>query len=79
MMMVHSITKNTKFIYTKKILLNFLKCLKATEFVINEKGEEVISERHQKDFKKPSEEITEEVTEEVKTTEDFTDVNFEDI
>lgn len=45
---------------------------KATDFIIDEKGTEVISERHQKDFKK------EEVLEE-KTTESFTDVSFDDI
>jgi hypothetical protein len=45
---------------------------KATDFIINEKGSEVISERHQKDFKK--EEIVEE-----KSTESFTDVSFDDI
>lgn len=45
---------------------------KATDYIISEKGDEVISERHQKDFKK--EEITEN-----KTTESFTDVSFEDI
>lgn len=45
---------------------------KATEFIVNEKGEEVISERHQKDYKK------EEVFEE-KSTESFTDVSFDDI
>ena len=45
---------------------------KATEFIVNEKGEEVISERHQKDYKK------EEVLEE-KSTESFTDVSFDDI
>lgn len=45
---------------------------KATDFIVNEKGSEVISERHQKDYKK------EEVVEE-KTTESFTDVSFEDI
>jgi len=45
---------------------------KATDFIVNEKGSEVISERHQKDYKK------EEVAEE-KTTESFTDVSFEDI
>jgi hypothetical protein len=48
----------------------------ATDYIINEKGEEVISERHQKDYQKPSD--TEETTEE-KTTESFTDINFEDI
>ncbi|MFY0604044.1 MAG: PUR family DNA/RNA-binding protein [Flavobacteriaceae bacterium] len=45
---------------------------KATDFIINEKGSEVISERHQKDFKK-------EETLEEKSTESFTDVSFEDI
>ena len=46
----------------------------ATNFIIEAKGEEVISERHQKDFKKPSEMNGESVA-----TESFTDVNFEDI
>ena len=46
-----------------------------TDYIINEKGEEVISERHQKDFKK--EEYTE--TTEDASPESFTDVNFEDI
>lgn len=45
---------------------------KATDFIVNEKGVEVISERHQKDFKR-------EEVETVKTTESFTDVGFEDI
>ncbi len=51
------------------------------DYIIDEKGLEVISERHQKDFKK------EEFTDSTETTEDetsvspgnFTDVNFEDI
>ena len=46
----------------------------ATDYILTEKGEEVISERHQKDFKKPSE-----IAEENSSTENFTDVNFEDI
>lgn len=50
---------------------------KATDFIINEKGEEVISERHQKDFQKPSE--NGEATTEDTSTESFTDVNFDDI
>lgn len=47
----------------------------ATDYIINEKGQEVISERHQKDYKK----------EDVQTNEDdlvssnFTDFNFDDI
>ena len=58
-----------------------------TDYVVNEKGEEVISERHQKDFKKEeyseSEIIKTEITEDTKPTDDkptdFTDVSFEDI
>lgn len=49
-----------------------------TEFVIDEKGEEVISERHQKDFKKESFFETEEETS-LNGTEKFTDISFEDI
>ncbi len=45
---------------------------KATDFIVDEKGVEVISERHQKDYKK-------EEVEEVKTAESFTDLSFEDI
>ena len=48
---------------------------KATDFIVNEKGSEVISERHQKDYKK--EEATE--TEQEATAESFTDVSFDDI
>lgn len=45
-----------------------------TDFVISQKGEEVISERHQKDFKRES------FSSEASTsTESFTDINFEDI
>ena len=50
------------------------------DFIIDEKGQEVISERHQKDFKK--EEDSEEPIvkeEEEKTLENFTDVDFDDI
>jgi len=55
-----------------------------TDYIVNEKGEEVISERHQKDFKKEefntTVESTEDSTEEAPaSTESFTDVNFEDI
>lgn len=49
-----------------------------TDYIIDEKGEEVISERHQKDFKR---EDYSTVGEDVDTTstENFTDLNFEDI
>ena len=39
-----------------------------TDYIIKEKGEEVISERHQKDYKK-EEETTEEPSEETESTE----------
>lgn len=50
-----------------------------TDYVVNEKGEEVISERHQKDFKK--EEFTPVAAngEATVTTDSFTDVSFDDI
>ena len=51
---------------------------KATDFIINEKGEEVISERHQKDYQKPSEVTVEENSTE-NSTESFTDIDFDDI
>ncbi|WP_169630205.1 PUR family DNA/RNA-binding protein [Flavobacterium humi] len=47
-----------------------------TSYVLNNKGEEVISERHQKDFKK---EYNTETAEETKTTGSFTDIDFDDI
>lgn len=52
-----------------------------TDYIITEKGDEVISERHQKDFKKeyddtPAEEA---VANNSKTTESFTDIDFDDI
>lgn len=53
-----------------------------TDYIVNEKGDEVISERHQKDFKKEDgqNDDTEEVEEPIeKSTGSFTDINFEDI
>jgi hypothetical protein len=60
---------------------------KATDYIIENKGEEVISERHQKDFKKPSDDVVVAETsieaeipeEETPSTDSFTDVKFEDI
>jgi hypothetical protein len=69
--------KHKIYLY-KEDFSEFNEMLKAaTDFIVNEKGQEVISERHQKDYKK--EENAEETTEEVKTTESFTDISFEDI
>ena len=58
-----------------------------TNYVISEKGEEVISERHQKDFKKEENtDVTHESDDEKKdddnddeSSNEFTDVDFEDI
>ena len=47
-----------------------------TDYIIKEKGEEVISERHQKDYKK-EEETTEEPLEETESTEGEEDSNDE--
>ncbi len=47
-------------------------------FIIDEKGEEVISERHQKDYKKEEDDAVEDETEE-SSTSSFTDVDFDDI
>ena len=49
-----------------------------TNFVLQQKGEEVISERHQKDYKKEYSTETTDSEEEPKTVS-FTDVDFEDI
>tara|TARA_B110000444_G_scaffold10887_1_gene9289 strand:- start:859 stop:1245 length:387 start_codon:yes stop_codon:yes gene_type:complete len=51
-----------------------------TDYIINEKGEEVISDRHQKDFKKEDHNTDETATKsEEDNSSDFTDVKFEDI
>ena len=47
-----------------------------TNFIIDEKGNEVISERHQKDFKKENDGVS---PSDNGSTDSFTDVNFEDI
>ncbi len=49
-----------------------------TQYIVGEKGEEVISERHQKDFKKEYEEVEVEA-EASNSPEKFTDISFEDI
>ena len=46
------------------------------EYIVDEKGLEVISERHQKDFKKEDEPSD---NGEAKSTDSFTDINFDDI
>lgn len=52
-----------------------------TDYIINEKGEEVISERHQKDFKRDDDFVTQDTktTENSQSTDSFTDISFDDI
>ncbi len=51
------------------------------QYIIDEKGEEVISERHQKDYKKEENEVTDTVQEptDETSTSNFTDIEFDDI
>lgn len=48
-----------------------------TDYIIDEKGQEVISERHQKDFKK--EDDFSEASTGKSSTDSFTDISFDDI
>ncbi|WP_430906427.1 PUR family DNA/RNA-binding protein [Maribacter sp. 2-571] len=49
------------------------------DYIIAEKGTEVISERHQKDYKKEENEPSEDTGSEVTPTDSFTDIDFDDI
>ena len=48
-----------------------------TDFVLNTKGEEVISERHQRDYKK--EQIIDKIDSPTNLNKTFTDIDFDDI
>ena len=50
-----------------------------TSYVLNQKGEEVISERHQKDFKKEYLAIKGETEANIPATNSFTNIDFDDI
>ena len=50
-----------------------------TAYVLNHKGEEVISERHQKDFKREYNQETETSDQKPTSEKSFTDVDFDDI
>ena len=50
-----------------------------TDYIIKEKGDEVISERHQKDFKKEYNSESKETDDTINSTESFTDIDFDDI
>ena len=51
----------------------------ATDYIVTEKGQEVISERHQKDYKKEEIISGSNSEPEATTTESFTDFSFDDI
>ena len=80
--------KKHKIYLYKEDFTEFSNILKEmTDYVISEKGEEVISERHQKDFKKEDNtESTDEKNDENEkedgsneSSNEFTDVSFDDI
>lgn len=49
-----------------------------TDYILNEKGEEVISERHQKNFKKEEDE-NQDLEPAIPSAAAFTDISFDDI
>ncbi len=81
--------KKHKIYLYKEDFSEFNEILKEmTDYIIDEKGDEVISERHQKDFKKEDyNATTDDVVEGGESLDDtdsdsadkFTDINFEDI
>ncbi|WP_103071270.1 PUR family DNA/RNA-binding protein [Aquimarina sediminis] len=73
--------KKHKIYLYKEDFVGFTEILnEMTHFIVEEKGEEVISERHQKDFQKSYEkDNVDNVEEVVASTESFTDVSFDDI
>ena len=67
--------KKHKIYLYKEDFAEFNEMLKAaTDYILNEKGEEVISERHQSDYVKE-----ENTNEDSVAPEKFTDISFEDI
>ena len=79
----HSFYKKHKIYLYKEDFENFSHILSdVTEYILKEKGNEVISETHNPDFKKvleSDENHEESETEKVNTPKDFTNVDFEDI
>ncbi len=72
--------KKHKIYLYKEDFVTFKEMLgSATDYIVNEKGQEVISERHQKDFQSTKEVYTNGESTEENTPQSFTDVNFEDI
>ncbi|SHG52452.1 Protein of unknown function [Salegentibacter echinorum] len=71
--------KKHKIYLYKEDFIGFNEILQEmTDFILEEKGEEVISERHRKDFKKEYE-TSETSSVKEASAEKFTDVSFDDI
>ncbi|WP_178988807.1 MULTISPECIES: PUR family DNA/RNA-binding protein [Winogradskyella] len=74
--------KKHKIYLYKEDFVEFREILaEMTDYIIDEKGTEVISERHQKDFKREDDFVAQEAKtpEDTKSTESFTDISFDDI
>ena len=74
--------KKHKIYLYKEDFVEFREILaEMTDYIITEKGEEVISERHQKDFKREDDFVAQEAKtpEDTKGTDSFTDISFDDI
>lgn len=72
--------KKHKIYLYKEDFAGFNEILKEmTDYILDEKGEEVISERHQKNFKKEHEDENQEETTSTPSAAAFTDISFDDI
>ncbi|HET8753370.1 MAG TPA: PUR family DNA/RNA-binding protein [Salinimicrobium sp.] len=72
--------KKHKIYLYKEDFAGFNEILQAmTDYILDEKGEEVISERHQKNFKKEEDENRDTVANKEPATSNFTDISFDDI
>ena len=73
--------KKHKIYLYKEDFVEFNKIMQEmTSYVVNEKGEEVISERHQKNYVKDNDtNVADSSTSDIKGTDSFTDVSFDDI
>ncbi len=74
--------KKHKIYLYKEDFVGFSEILEEmTQYIVEEKGEEVISERHQKDYQKSYEKetVTSNTEGVAASTESFTDVSFDDI
>lgn len=77
--------KKHKIYLYKEDFTEFIEILKEmTDYIVGEKGDEVISERHQKDFKRDEYDSDNDLNSSAndtvdKGTESFTDIDFDDI